>query len=185
MKKGSSKLAFGWSFFPHGKKGTTIVPEWLIKLVMEVLEILAVVLIIAGIGYVIWQAQKDPQDQDFKRVLDATAKLINDYDDGKIYGNQEITVPIVSKEPLDIAFYPDGGGEDKCGKKPCICMYHFLDDKSKKTCKTIDITPKCTTAACGGQLCAGPLYPPTTESKGGSVSVKIICTTAGSQFIVT
>lgn len=167
------------------KKGTTIVPEWLIKLVMEVLEILAVVLIVAGIGYVIWQAQKDPQDQDFKRVLDATAKLINDYDEGKILGNQEITVPIVSKEPLDIAFYPDGGGEDKCGKKSCICMYHLADGKPKKTCKTMDIASKCTTATCGGKLCAGPQYPPTTESKGGTVSIKIICTTEGSQFIVT
>jgi hypothetical protein len=167
------------------KKGTTIVPEWLIKLVMEVLEILAVVLIIAGIGYVIWQAQKDPQDQDFKRVLDATAKLLNDYDDGKIHGKEEITVPIVSKDPLDIAFYPDGGGESKCKNKPCLCMYHSTSDGSKTTCKIINIASKCTTAECGGALCSGLYYPPTRESKGGAVTVKIECTTAGSQFIVT
>ena len=166
------------------KKGTAIVPEWLVNLIMAALEIVSVVLIVAGIGYVIWQAQKDPQEMDFARVLKASDKLLNDYDEGKIYGKQEINVPISSEKAMDIAFYPDGGGEKNCRGKSCICMYHLTADGPKTTCKIIDIKQKCTTAQCGGALCAGAPYPPTPEMKGGIVTVKIECTTEGSQFII-
>lgn len=166
------------------KKGSDLMPTWLVNIILAVLEIASVALIIGGIIYVFVQGQKDPQEMDFARVLKASAKLLNDYDEGKMYGKQEINVPIASEKPMDIAFYPDGGGEAKCKGRACMCMYHLTADGPKTTCKTIDVKQKCTTAQCGGELCAGSLYPPTPESKGGKVTVKIECTTEGSQFII-
>jgi hypothetical protein len=167
------------------KKGSVIMPEWLVKLIFQLLEIMSVILIIVGIGYVVVQSQKTPQDQDFKRVLDASAKLIDDYDAGKIYGKQEIIVPIVSEKQFQLAFYPDGKLESKCKNKPCLCMYTLTDSgEAKTTCKIIDMQQTCT-GTCGGPLCAGPSYSPASKSKGNTIKIGIECTTQGSQFVVT
>jgi hypothetical protein len=166
------------------KKGSVIMPEWLVKLIFQLLEIMAVVLIIVGIGYVVVQSQKTLQDQDFKRVLDASAKLIDDYDAGKIHGKQEIIVPIVSENQFQIAFYPDGKFESRCKNKPCLCMYTLTDSgEAKTTCKVIDMQQICT-GTCGGPLCAGPSYSPSSKSKGSTIKIGIECTTQGSQFVV-
>lgn len=166
------------------KKGSVIVPEWLVQLTMDVLEIMAVILIVAGIGYVIWQAQKTPQDQDFKRVLDATAKLLSDYDKGEIRAMKDIPVPVNSETPYDVAFYPDGV-EKQCRGKPCLCMYYVTSSgASKTTCKVLGIQTKCT-GTCGGKLCAGPVMPAHAVIKGNTIDIKIACTTEGSQFLVT
>lgn len=168
------------------KKGSAeIVPSWLVGLMIQLLEIVSVLLIIGGIVYVVIQSQRTPQDQDFKRMLDASAKLIDDYDAGKIYGKQEIIVPIVSEKQFQIAFYPDGKLESRCKNKPCLCMYTLTDSgEAKTTCKIIDMQQTCT-GTCGGPLCAGLSYFPTSKSKGNTIKIGIECTTQGSQFVVT
>jgi len=168
------------------KRGAAFPFEKLIQIMMTVMEILAVGLIIAGIIYVIIQAGKEPPDLDFKRVMQASAKLIDDFDEGRIRGTAEMSVPVASEKPFDIAFFPDGGPEDRCKGKPCLCMYYILGGGAPKTtCKIINIAQKCTQTECGEELCAGPLVKPYPEVKGGQIIIRIQCTTQGSQFVVT
>jgi len=159
--------------------------ERLMRIILTAGEIIAVVLIITGIGYVIREANKPEPDRDFKRVLDATAKIIENFDDGRIQSNAEMVVPLFSKQPYEMAFFRDGGTEDRCGGKPCLCIYYDTPDGPKTTCKIFKIKQNCTKQTCGEELCAGATVPPHTKAKGSAAIVTITCTTRGTELTVS
>ncbi len=118
-----------------------------IAILLKVLEIVLVVVVVGGILSIVWnKTNATPQDQDFKRILDAEEKIEKDFEDKEIASEQYFTVPIVSENPMQIAFYPEGGIviPHKCKGKTCICMYYITTGGKKETCKTIDIKGECT-----------------------------------------
>ena len=167
------------------KKGQAgLSTERLLRIILTAGEIIAVLLIVAGIWYVIREANKPEPEKDFKRVLDSTAKMIDNFDEGRIRGNAEMAIPSFSNIPYKMAFFQDGSIEKTCGG-PCVCIYYDTPDGSKKACKIFKIKTKCTQQTCGEELCAGPTIPPHDKIKGSASIIKITCTTRGSEFTVS
>ncbi len=183
MKRGSAKD----HFFPHGKKAQTETYAWLIDILKGILEVVLVLAIVIGMIAIIWNAtKKTPQDQDFKRVLDATKKLIDDFEEGKIQSRAYYTVPIVSPEKLEIYFFPEKGLEPpppRCGGRTCFCMFQLIGDNLKETCRIVDTKPECKLETCGEELCPGS-YKHFTLEKGDDITVSIDCTPKGSKLSI-
>ena len=160
--------------------------SFVVRLVIGVLEVTLVLAIVIGAVVVVWRATKaTPQDQDFKRVLDAADRLIEIFDDGKIRTNAEYNVPIVSKEAAEIIFYPakTAAMPPRCKQRACLCTYYVIADNKKETCKIIETKDTCKAETCGEELCSGP-YSKMSVQKGDLVKVAIKCTSQGSQFVV-
>jgi hypothetical protein len=169
------------------KKGF-ITLEWLIEILKGFLEVVLVIVIVVGAVAIVWNAtKKTPMDQDFKRVLDASAKLIEDFQDERIYGNAVIPVPIASGEAFQVYFYPATGAAvkppAKCKGRTCLCMYYIIEGQQKETCKTIETKDKCKRDTCGEDLCAGN-FAQFIVKKGDVVNVAVMCTDQGSVFTV-
>lgn len=169
-----------------GKKGF-ITLEWLLNLLKGVIEVVIVVAIVFGAIAVVWRATKStPQDQDFKRVLDAASRLMDDFDDGKIMGNAHFNVPIVSEELMKIFFYPAKGAAvappPRCRGRSCLCMYYNVGGVEKETCKAVETKDKCS-KECGKELCAGA-HKQFAVKKEDTVRVAITCTNQGSLLSV-
>ena len=173
------------------KRGQLEPLNWLFNLLRGVAGLILVLFIVIGLVAVVWNASKKTQmDEDFKHTLDAAEVLINDFDSGKLYGNANIPVPVASKTPFNVVFYPATGAPvkppDKCRGQNCMCLYYRVekDNSVKETCKLIEVKTKCTAETCGKELCAGP-YKEFTAKKGNAVNVEIKCTDKGSQLSVT
>ena len=157
-----------------------------VRIIIGILETTLVLTIVVGAVAVIWNATKtSPQDQDFKRVLDAADRLINSFEDGKIRSTAEFKVPIVSEDVLQIMFYPakTAAMPPRCKERTCVCMYYVVADNKKETCKIIETKDNCKPETCGEELCAGS-YSDMVAKKGDSVRVAIGCTNQGSQLII-
>jgi len=164
------------------KKGQ-MVPETLVKLVIITLNVVLVVMIVV-FALSIFQKGKTPQDADFKAVLDASAKLLQDFQDGKIKTGQ-FTVPMSSEEKFQIVFFPQGDTEmwTECRGKTCLCMRYYIKGEPKKTCKIIDIQATCQEKTCGKELCAGSKSDFDVQ-RGDNVKIAIACN-AGQQLAVS
>lgn len=163
--------------------------QWLFNLVRGAAGLLLVLFIVVGLVSVVWNARKlTPMDRDFKHTLDAGEKLIEDFDDGKIYGSAFISVPILSADSFRVGFFPATGAPvkppDKCRGQNCMCLYYVVSNVIKETCKLIEVKTNCTAETCGKELCAGP-YIDFTVKKGNAIKVEIACTDKGSQFRVS
>jgi hypothetical protein len=170
------------------KKGQLEPLNWLFNLLRGAAGLILVLFIVIGLVSVVWNARKKTQmDDDFKHILDAAEVLMNDFDDGKIYGNANIPVPIASETAFNIVFFPAAGAPvkppDKCRGQNCMCLYYKVDSSIKETCKLIEVKTKCVQETCGKELCAGP-YKEFTLKKGNAINVQISCTDKGSQFSV-
>ncbi len=171
------------------KRGQLEPLNWLFNLLRGAAGLILVLFIVIGLVSVVWNARKLTQmDRDFKHILDATEALMNDFDNGKIYGNANIPVPILSDTPFNVVFYPAAGAPvkppDKCRGQNCMCLYYKSGSDIKETCKLIEVKTKCTQETCGKELCAGP-YKEFVLQKGNAINVEIACTDKGSQFSVT
>ncbi len=166
------------------KKGQTETLTWLVDILKGILEVVLVLAIVATLIAVVWRATLQDQDKDFKRILDATNAMIEDFQDKNTI-NTQITVPAVSEEPYTIRFYPAGGKYQvpKCKGKTCLCMYYPVGDTLKETCKTIETEKACKPGSCGEELCAGE-YKDFTIQKGNAVNIAINCTSQGSILTV-
>lgn len=188
MKRGGTGRSLTGHFFPRGKKAQTETYAWLIDILKGILEVVLVLAIVISLIAIVWNAtKKTPQDQDFKRVLDATKKLIDDFEEGKIQSRAYYTVPIVSPEKLEIYFFPPKGSEapppPRCGGRTCFCMYQLIADNLKETCRIVETKPECKLQTCGEELCPGSFKHFTLE-KGDDITVSIDCTPQGSKLIV-
>ncbi len=180
----------GWPFFfKKGeivKKKGFISLEWLIEILTSFLQVALVLAIVVGAIAVVWKAtQTTPQEQDLKRIVDASAELIEDFEDGKVMGEEYITVPIVTEEFIQLAFYPSAVAPPPCKKRSCLCAYFIVkaQEKKKETCKIIETKQTCSADTCGKELCEGP-YSEFTVKKGNGVRVAITCTDKGSLYTV-
>lgn len=168
------------------KKGQTETFNWLIDILKGILEVVLVLAIVATLIAVVWQSSKTEQDKDFKRMLDATNALIENFQDKNTI-NAQITVPAVSPKPYTVRFYPPKGivQVPKCKGQTCVCMYYKVEgtDTLKETCKTIETQTDCKMENCGEKLCAGP-FNEFTVQKGNAVTIAINCTDQGSILTV-
>ncbi|MBW2970046.1 hypothetical protein KY319_02890 [Candidatus Woesearchaeota archaeon] len=162
------------------KKGQVETLNWLIEILKEILPLILVVAIVVGLLAIVWRGEMQPPEKDFKKILEATDHLLERFEDGKLYSSQEITVPLDSEKPFQIAFYPGGGPvmPPACKGRTCVCMY-FMTNGKKETCKTIETSKQC--QQCGEDLCSGP-YNTFTVEKGDAVTVSVDCTNSGSRI---
>ncbi len=168
------------------KKGTMPL-EWLVKISLQALQIFLVVAILVGVGAIIWRSTaKQPQDQDFKAIMDAYAQLQDNFEKGKVRSGASFIVPISTEEPMRVSFYPQGDAKmpSKCKGKTCLCMVYTIDDNPKETCQVIDVKPACTTTTCGKELCAGPSAG-FILTRGDQVKIALQCFTDGQKIAVT
>ena len=160
--------------------------EWLVEILTSFLQVALVIAIVVGAIAVVYRAtQVTPQEQDLKRVMDASAKIIEDFEDGKVMGKEYINVPIVSEEFVQLVFYPRAVAPPTCKKRSCLCAYFIVkaQEKKKETCKIIETKQTCSADTCGEELCEGP-YSEFTVKKGDAVNVAISCTDKGSLYTV-
>lgn len=162
--------------------------EWLIEILKGLLEVVLVIAIVVGLIAIIYNAtQRTPQDNDFKRILDASKSLMKDFENGKVKGQASFTVPIVSEDLFQVVFYPQKDTAvvppPKCKGRTCICMYYVIADNKKETCKIIETKPECKLDTCGEELCPGASTQFVVK-RGDFVRVGIDCTSKGSQLSV-
>ena len=158
--------------------------EQFLSILLAALEVLLVVTIVVGIVYVVTKGKAEPEEKDFKRVLDATDSLIENFEDKKIQTNAYLTVPMMA-EMSEIIFYrpKDPASPDKCRGQTCICMTFYIKGNPKTTCKTIETPIACTPGTCGEELCAGPATRFIVKEK-ENVRVSIDCIEGSSRLSV-
>ena len=116
------------------KRGQTVAPESLVKLIPHLLITVLLLAIIFSLYQSFFAKAKTPAEQDFQRILSEVDELI-----AKPFLEPDcIRVPIQAKSALNIVTYPSTYPNlpARCQKNACICLYATKEGgQYTETCK--------------------------------------------------